>query len=572
MKHDPVPSACVSPTLQDVLDRLACDGSRLRDFRSAVTGYAKLVGRPPASIALDLGEIRETLDRMVPAAAAMSAKRWANLRSDLGGAIAASGLQPMLRTADVEPSAAWRELLEPIKDQRIRNGLSRFARWATLREVDPAEVDDCMIQRFVDELHAGTLVRQIRDQHRRVAVEWNRLAALEADRRLRVVQVPSGKPAPTRVAWEDLPASFRDEVHRHLSWASVPDPLDEGARARALAPRTLRLRREHIHSAVSAAVATGIAAADLTSLASLVVPETFKALLRQLWNGDGRKLSAYTHGVAGTLIAIASEWVKVPAGTLASLKALRRKLGTLPSGLTPKNQALLRKLDDPRLVQMLVDLPDKLWRRARRDVAGSRRPFIDLQNELAIDLLIHVPLRMENLSSLSFEEHFRWLQGRGKLALLAFRVDETKNEVPLEFEIPAALADRFDTYRNEIAPAVTGKRPDVVFVTWAGTPRGQSTIAVAIQKTVRKHLGIALTPHQFRHIVAKILLDLNPGAFELVRQLLAHKNPKTTTRYYAGIDTRRAGRAHAELILALREDGISKARRRRHKVPSVGKE
>lgn len=554
-----------------MLDRLEGDGSRLRDFRSAVVGYAKLVGQSPSGIALDLAAIRDTLDRAVPGTETMSAKRWANLRSDLAGAIAASGLRPMLRTVDVELDQAWHELLDPIKDQRIRNGLSRFARWASLRQIDPKDIEDAAIERFVAELHAGTLVRQIRDQHRRVAVAWNRLAALEPWK-LRMVQVPSSKPAPTRVAWEQLRASFRDDVERHLAWAAVPDPLDEGARARALAPATLHLRRDHLHSAVTAAVAAGADVADLTSLGSLVAPDLFKALLRQRWNEDGRKLSAYTHGVAGTLIAIASEWVKVPPETLASQKTLRRKLGTLPSGLTAKNQALLRKFDDPRLVQMLLDLPDKLWRRARRELATSRRSFIDLQTALAIDLLIHVALRMENLSSLNFEKHFHWLQGRGKPALLLFASDETKNDAPHESEIPVPLADRLHIYRNEIAPAVTGKRPDAVFVTWAGKPRGQAAITVAIEKAIRKHLGIRLTPHQFRHIAAKIWLDRNPGAFELVRQFLNHKNPKTTTRYYAGIDTRRAGRAHAELILELREAGISKARRRRPKMPPVGKD
>ena len=52
-----------------------------------------------------------------------------------------------------------------------------------------------------------------------------------------------------------------------------------------------------------------------------------------------------------------------------------------------------------------------------------------------------------------------------------------------------------------------------------------------------------MTPHQFRHLLAKITLDANPGAIEQVRQQLGHKNSKNTINFYAGIDTRRAGRA-----------------------------
>jgi hypothetical protein len=37
---------------------------------------------------------------------------------------------------------------------------------------------------------------------------------------------------------------------------------------------------------------------------------------------------------------------------------------------------------------------------------------------------------------------------------------------------------------------------------------------------------VKLTPHQFRHLAAKIVLHANPGAYELVRQMLGHKNMK----------------------------------------------
>lgn len=562
-----LPSPAMAATLKDVVDRLMANPNlsktRRRDLRSAVVIYGKLKREPLSAMPLDLAAIRRTLDGIVPAQAKVSRKRWANLRSDLAAAMDASGLQPMLKTSHMALDPIWDALLGSVQDKGVKHGLSRLARWSTARLISPAAVDDGTLEQFFAELQATSLVRNIPGQRRSVAKAWNRLVTLSAaDHILRRVQVPSNRAVSTRVPWVELPASFREEVERYLVWCSVPDPLDDKARARALAPETLRLRRDHIHLAASAAGAAGIAAERLTSLSQLVEPETFRAVLRHLWTKRGGKLTAYTRDVAVVLITIASEWVRTPADQLSTLKKLRGKLGSLRSGLTEKNKALLRKFDDPRLVAGLVELPDRLWRTARRNLALSSRWFIDLQTALAVDILLHAAPRMENLAALKFDQHLHWPQGRGKPALLVIPIEETKNESALEFELPTVLSDRLYVFRNEIAPAVTGGRPDALFVSRKGIPRTLRTIGVAIERSVLRHIGVKLTCHQFRHIAAKIHLDANPGAYELVRQLLGHKDLKTTTRFYAGIDTRRAGRAHARLVARLREVRPERVRRR----------
>jgi integrase len=556
----------IPATLKDVVDRLIANSdlseTRRRDLRSAVVIYGKLKGEPLSAIPLDLAAIRCALDGIVPAQARLSRKRWANLRSDLAAALDVSGLQPMLKTADVELDCAWATLLGSVHEHGVKYGLSRLARWATARQISPRAVNDAVLAQFFAELEATSLVRNLRAQRRSVAKAWNRLATLSADHNLCRVQVPSNKPISTRVPWFELPASFRDEVEKYLVWCSVPDPLDDKARARALAPETVRLRRDHIHLAASAACAAGVDPERLTSLAELVEPETFRLALRHLWQKNGKKLSAYTRDVAVVLITIASEWVRAPADQLSTLKKLRGKLGSLRSGMTEKNKALLRKFDDPRLVNSLLGLPDKLWRTARRNLSVSKRWFVDLQTALAIDILLHTAPRMENLAALKFDEHLHWPQGPRKPALLIIPTEETKNENALEFELPTVLADRLHAFRNEIAPAVIGRRPDVLFVSRKGKPRALRTIGPAIEKSVLRHIGVKLSCHQFRHIVAKLNLDANPGAYELVRQLLGHKDLKTTTRFYAGIDTRRAGRAHANLLARLREARPERVHRR----------
>ena len=215
MKPNPPPPPAAPVTLQTVLDRLAGDDglsdTRKRDLRSAVTSFAKLKGQPPAAIPLDLADIRRTLDGMVPAQAKVSRKRWANLRSDLAAAFDASGLRPMLKTADLRLDQVWSRLLAPA-DQRIRHALSRFARWASLHRIRPEAVDDSTIDRFIAELDAATLIRNLGKHapHRRTRVERPCTAPCRAQR-LRPVAVPPSRFVRTRIPWDALPESFRNE-------------------------------------------------------------------------------------------------------------------------------------------------------------------------------------------------------------------------------------------------------------------------------------------------------------------------------------------------------------------------
>jgi integrase len=103
-------------------------------------------------------------------------------------------------------------------------------------------------------------------------------------------------------------------------------------------------------------------------------------------------------------------------------------------------------------------------------------------------------------------------------------------------------------YRERTAPKIIGERPIRLFVNVDGTPKVKQALGALITNCVRRRAGIALTPHQTRHLSAKVLLDDQPGAFETVRQILGHKNLHHTVLAYAGIDSRRAGRHHQHLI------------------------
>ena len=61
--------------------------------------------------------------------------------------------------------------------------------------------------------------------------------------------------------------------------------------------------------------------------------------------------------------------------------------------------------------------------------------------------------------------------------------------------------------------------------------------------------------HLMRHLGAKLYLDENPGAYEVVRRVLAHKSMSTTINSYTGLETEAAVRHFDAVILGMR-DGI----------------
>ena len=377
--------------------------------------------------------------------------------------------------------------------------------------------------------------------------------------------VASFRGPPKRIEWSLLPASFRRDVDDYLCWAGRSDPFAADARPRALAPRTLRLRRDQIHAAVSALVETGTKPATILSLADLVTPLHLKSILQRRLESVGGEENAFNNNMGTMLVLIARDWVKVDGPLLAELKRLVGKLPVPVIELTNKNRRFLRQFDDPKTLRRLVELPERLWAEVRRDSRPSFRTLAKAQAALAIAILTYMPVRLQNLSSLTFDTHLFVRAGAGAISTLELSSGEVKNKNEIAFDVPPQITKMLIEYRERIAPKIIGHRPIRLFVNVDGTPKSDRTVEWLISTYVKRRAGIVLTPHQFRHLGAKVLLDAQPGAFESVRQLLGHKRHETTVNAYAGIDSRRAARHHQRLIEnALKPQSPSRPRQSRH--------
>jgi len=295
-------------------------------------------------------------------------------------------------------------------------------------------------------------------------------------------------------------------------------------------------------------VESGIKPSAIRSLADLESPDHFKRILRRRLDSVSGEENTFNLALGQALIQIAHEWARVDAPVFAELKRLVGKMPAPVMALTDKNKRALRQFDDPAVLRRLYSLPERLWIEARRDKKPNFRTLAKAQAALAVAILCYMPLRLQNLTALEFDTHLFMRDGARAISTLELPASEVKNRTEAGFDIHPAVAKMLIEYRDRFAPKVIGRRPTRLFVNADGTPKNQATVACLIMTYLRRRAGIVLTPHQFRHLSAKVVLDVEPGGFETVKQLLGHKSIKTTVGAYAGIDSRRAARRHQYLV------------------------
>ncbi|NQU71175.1 MAG: tyrosine-type recombinase/integrase [Rhodospirillales bacterium] len=557
-------------TLADVLERVGADpalsATRRRDLSSAVRRIANLLNRSPNQVPARITELRPALSAIHPAQAGISEKTWQNIKANFLAALRHAGVNQSPAALVRELSPDWRALHSSLPDKRMKNGLSRFIRFCSVTRVSPSAIGDDTVTAFMTHVREQTFVAKPKDAHRRTTRLWNEATHTVPGWPPQRLTVPDHRQPRTTLPLSAFPSSFVADVEAHLDWMAGTDPFCANPPPNACKPRTISQRRKHIELAASAYVARGRDIDDLGSLADLIVPNRFKEVLRFYLEKNDGVPTQFLRDLAKTLILIARYWVRVDTDHLSRLKDLKRRLGSGRPGLTDKNRAFLRQFDDFRNRHLLLDLPSRLFAKAGRAPTGDVRAAVTAQISLAIEILLMAPIRMKNLIALRIGEHLVRPGGSRGLYHLVLHETETKNTEPIEFELPRHLTDMIDLYLSRFRTRLCDDASPWLFPNIMGDQKAQATLSQQIVQTIRNRTGITITPHQFRHLAALIFLDAEPGNFEAVRRVLGHRNMKTTTNFYAGLQTRSAARLYDDIILnerrKLHEMPVTRRRRR----------
>ena len=320
-------------------------------------------------------------------------------------------------------------------------------------------------------------------------------------------------------------------------------------------PKSVAIFRGHFWRYLSSLHHSGVSLTEVITLDELVVPTMFEHAMRWLYERNGKKTSKHIGEIAWVVRCYAVKYRTCDDETLAFYQRAIERLRVKTPGLSDKNRTAMAQFNDPKAVTRYVALPSTLWTKAVEislTTEGKKKrkaAQIMVQAAIAIEIMMFAPIRIQNLSTIRLDEHMGWQAERLRLS---FPAHEVKNDQALDFLLPAEASERIKRYIKEWRSLFIPATNPYLFPGRNGKAKDQSALRNQMKKAIFDHTGLQMTPHQFRHAAAKLLLDARPGHYEVVRKLLGHKSLTTTYAHYAGAETDAAVELYDDIILQLR--------------------
>ena len=232
--------------------------------------------------------------------------------------------------------------------------------------------------------------------------------------------------------------------------------------------------------------------------------------MRWFWDRNENKTSKHIGEIAWSVRCYVVKHLGADEETTSFYADAMSRLRVNQQGLSDKNQAAMAQFDDPKVVESFVSLPPRLWDKAatmQKTACSNRitkKARLLVQASVAIEILTFAPMRISNLQGLRLDEHISWQAGRMRINIPRQQV---KNDQALDFLLPESVSKRVMQYIDDWRPFLTTPANPYLFPGRNGKPKDSSALHNQIENTLWKEAGIRLTPHQFRHAAAKILLD-----------------------------------------------------------------
>ena len=219
-------------------------------------------------------------------------------------------------------------------------------------------------------------------------------------------------------------------------------------------------------------------------------------------------------------------------------------------GLTDKNTALIRQVLTPGVWGRVVKLPqDMMSTAASQRSSAPLKAAVTAQIAVAIAILTVAPVRLANLVAIKLGGTYQ-ADGPDSNYWLTFPDHNVKNRVRLEYPLEPYLTRMIDEYVHDYRPILLrGRNDDWLFPGQRAGAKSSILISGQITQRIYQATGLRMTAHQFRHAAGALILQCRPGEYELVRQVLGHRNVQTTIGAYIGLENIHASEIFSKIVM-----------------------
>lgn len=553
------------PSFGDCIARIAVDTTlakeRRRDMISGLTRVAEVLTRAPDAVPVHVPWLQPRLEEVMPKALGLSAKTWANILSNMKAALVHLGFIKTGTKPAGALSPAWAthwQALRQSSESGLVPGLLGFVAYLDDQAVAPDGVGGGHLTDYLGFVATRSLRKNPLDVARRARIAWNRAAKLVAgwpNRQLAPIASDTVYCLPD----SRFSGSFIAEVDALMLSLAKPDPLAPGKLQRAMRPDTVKARRGQFTRFAAVLVHAGLPIERIKAIRDLVVPVNLERGLRWLLQRSNNTVTPGLSNMAVALRMLIRHHVTLSDEERARAEELCGKV-ILPRtfGLTEKNRKRLMPFNDGSLTDDFLSLPQKLWTTAKtcRNPTEQAR---QRETAIALEILTFCPVRRKNLAEIHVERDLQ-RHGPGNI-VLNLQADQTKTGRAISFVLPDHLVGWIDEHLRDRTGVLCPPGVSWLFPRRDGTMNMvPSSLGCRISEVIKRHMGLKVHPHLYRHLSAKLMLKANPGHYELVRRVLGHTETSTTWETYVGLEGEDATRLLSEIVLQNRSAEVPRSK------------
>jgi len=509
------------------------------------------LNRPPQTVPARWTALKSPVHLLHAARLGANPKTLANHKANARAALLWFGKENNLPQQGVPLSPAWAALRNQIHDDYRRRKLSGLMRYCSAKAISPRMVNEEYVDAYIQYRAETTALATNSAARRAIAKAWNACAEeIQGWPGRRLIEPPAK--ALTAVPWESFPEQLRQEIELYLSGLKKIRRRSNGKRIRPCKDSTIATRRRELQAFARMAVRHGHPVETLTSLGVLLTPAVVEQVLNAFWDASQKEEpKVFTIDLAWKLLSVARETQCLDQADLDQLDEIRAAMEDYRrGGLTEKNLKVIRAILTDGVWDEVVQLPRALMPAARLDRHQARvKAAVAAQLAVAIAILTFVPVRVGNLSQIRLDENLIKPAGLEGPYWLVFPHYDVKNRVQLQFELPPSVCEIIDEYIHDYRPELLrGSNEPWLFPGATGNAKRAQVLSLQIKRRIEKVTGLRITVHQFRHAAAAIFLKEHKGEYEVVRQLLGHRNVETTRNFYIGLDMIHANEMFNDII------------------------